>query len=133
MKTPEYIRDDYVKYKQGGEKFICKECNTKSASFTYIKIKKPDIISWIFNCTECGYDFALTLLYKAFLGMYLQYNKKGTERIRLFQLFEMFRLGLYYDEVFKHVPDKNDYNQILIRLNKDSTGWRRYWSKIWNN
>ncbi len=129
---PEHIKSSYTYYKQQYQVY-CQNCKEKNAKFVSIRIKKHDLICWIFNCTECGEDFEITLPYKKLRSIAVQYfYKKDKETIRLFELWEMWKLGMFYRQVFKHPQDATNYNKILIRLKKETAGWRRYWMMICN-
>lgn len=129
MKIPEYIKSDYAYYKQQNH-FVCNRCNSYAAKFTYLKIHNGDMIAWRLNCQNCGEDFEYTLPYLGLIKLYLDYkNAENPVDIKHYQLWQMFRLGLWYREVFKHEIDRNDFGSIVGRLHRDTTGIKKYWSR----
>jgi transcription elongation factor Elf1 len=126
MKTPEHIKHD-MKYYKFENHFLCHNCNQYAAKFTYLKFH-DDRIHWLFNCTRCGEDFKYMMTFDKLLELYFQYTGASDKtQVERYWLWECYRLGLYFDTVFQHETDKIDYNNIICKLNKDTSGWRGYW------
>jgi hypothetical protein len=123
---PEYIKNNLQYYKHENH-FFCSRCRQYAAKFTYLKFD-ADKINWLFNCTGCGEDFKYTMSYEQLRELYYQYTgAKDRSVVERYWLYAIFRLGLFFDTVFQHEADKEDFNQIICRLNKDTNGWRNHW------
>ena len=98
--------------------------------FTYLKFN-GDNINWLFNCTGCGENFKYTKTYEQLRELYCQYTgAKDKTLVDRYWLWEGYRLGLFYDTVFQHEINKDDFNSIICRLNRDTNGWRKlYYSR----
>lgn len=124
MKIPEHIQENYKQYKQGNNLY-CQNCKRYAANFTYMSFD-GDLIIYKKNCTHCGEDYFLTIPYKKLRSIYLQLtNSKKPEMMEHKFLWWIFELGMYYREVFQHEDDKIKFDKILLRLNRDSKGWRK--------
>ena len=117
MKIPKKVQSDMFYYKLG-KNIYCKHCKQKRAHFTYIKIK-DDIIKFLFNC-NCGDDFYFGIDYKKLLDLY--YSKQESDEVQ--SLWDIWCLGSWYNECFKHETDKDDYLKMITRFNRDASGWR---------
>ena len=126
---PDSIKSNYRYYKQE-KHFYCKHCNSKNSKFTFLKFK-DDKIFWQFNCERCGESFEYFLPYLKFKKLYLDYKRSNYKPlVKYFYLWQIFRLGLYYREVFKHEKDRDDFGICLTRLTRDSTGVRVLFFKL---
>jgi hypothetical protein len=123
---PEFIKNDLRYYKHENH-FLCNRCRQYNAKFTYLKFDGANI-SWLFNCTGCGEDFKYTMTYEQLRELYFQYaSEKDKTLVERYWLWECYRLGLFNDIVFQHKTDKDDFNSIICRLNRDTNGWRNLW------
>jgi hypothetical protein len=127
-----FVKKDFLYYKLQ-DNILCKDCNSREAHFTYMRMN-PDFIYWQYNCTGCGNTWELSLSYKRFRKLYLDYmDIKKKVDVEYYQLYEQFRLGMYYSEVFKSEQDRIDFGDICENLRLDTTGinvWRKLWGKL---
>jgi len=135
MRQPDaekFIKKDFNHYKMQNN-IWCKDCDTQEAHFTYMRMN-PDFIYFQYNCAGCGNTWELSLPYKKFRKLYLDYMdaQKKTD-VELYKLWEQFRLGLYYREVFKHEQDRNDFGGMCEKLGLDTTGLQKFWRKVWTS
>ena len=124
MTVPNTIEQDFWYYKLETH-FRCEQCKTYFARFTHLKIN-GDKIYWIFNCANCGEDWNQWMSYVKLREVFYRFAY-SKENGFLETLWLCFRLGLYRDEVFQFEHDKEDYNQIICRLHKDTSGIRKHW------
>ena len=126
LKVPYEIQNDLKFYKQE-DHFLCRNCNQYQAKFTYLKFD-ADKIFWLFNCSSCGENWKQVMKYNLLRELFFYNdNAKNKDDYDLNALWRCFQLGLWYDEVFQFENDKNDYNQIICRLHKDTSGIRKFW------
>ena len=125
-KIPYEIQSDLKTYKQE-DHFLCRNCKKYEAKFTYLKFE-ADKIFWLFNCSNCGEDWKQVMKYDLLRDLYY-YNQhtKNRDDDDYNASWRCFRLGLWYDEVFQFAHDKDAYNQIIVRLNKDASGLKKFW------
>ena len=125
-----FIKRDFVHYKLQ-DNIWCKDCDTQEAHFCYLRMN-PDFIYWIYNCTGCGNTWELSLTYKALRKLYVDYMKKKKEDVKYYRLWEQFRLGMFYKEVFKHEQVRVDFGNVLEQLRLDTTAGllKKVWSKL---
>ena len=130
MKISEHIQQD-LKYYKHENHFLCNRCRQYAAKFTYLKFDTSKI-NWLFNCTDsCGEDFKYTMAYDQLLELYFKYaSEKDKTLVERYWLWECYQIGLFYDTVFQHAADKDDFNLIICRLNRDTNGWREYWYRM---
>ena len=125
MKIPRYIREDYHYYKQS-KNFKCKNCKQYFVNFTYMSFQGDQIL-YHSNCAGCGEDYAMALTYKILRKIYFGVTKsKNPTDVKLKDFWNIFRLGVWYKEVFKHEKEKVKFDRLLVRLNKETSGWRKY-------
>jgi hypothetical protein len=126
-----FIKKDFAYYKLQNN-IWCKDCDAQEAHLTRLRMN-PDFIYWQYNCSGCGNTWELSLPYKRLRKLYVDYMdaEKKTD-IEHYQLWQQFRLGMYYREVFKHEQDRNDFGNMLEALRLDTTTgilrklWRKY-------
>ena len=118
---PEIIKRD-MQHLKFSNNLYCRNCKQYRAKFTYIKIV-GDNINFIFNC-DCGEDFQFSMSYEKLREVYYTKDKLSGD---LATLWRCFRLGLYFDQVFKHEFEKKKFVKLVCRLNRDTSGIRKYW------
>ena len=126
MKIPVNIKQN-MRYYKFEDHFKCPRCKQTAAKFVYLKVD-GDILHFVYNCKKCGESFNDTLTYSELLGLHNKYmGTRDRAEVERYWLYECFQLGLYFDTVFQHETDKIDYNNIICKLNRDTSGWRGYW------
>jgi hypothetical protein len=125
-KTPESIKAD-LRYYKFENNLYCRNCKQYRAKFTYIKIE-ADKINFIFNC-NCGQDFQYSMSYETLRKTFYRYTY-AKESGNLATLWRCFRLGLYFNQVFKFAHEKKQFEKIVCRLNKDTSGIRDFYYRM---
>ena len=122
MKIPAHVKHDMTYFKFENHLY-CRNCKQNASHFAYIDVVN-DKTHFIINCSNCGEDGEYVMVYEKLREIYYTKDRLSGD---LETLWRCFRLGLFYDQVFKTELEKKRYVKLVCRLNKDSSGLKKFW------